>query len=71
MFGARRCRAWANRAVSRCRSSTAPGSGMQALQEATETVVAKANAQPGLARVFTTFAAERAAAVSRHRPRRE
>ena len=33
------------------------GLGMQALQEATETVVTKANAQPGLARVFTTFAA--------------
>jgi multidrug efflux pump subunit AcrB len=34
------------------------GLGLQALQEATETVVAKANAQPGLARVFTTFRAD-------------
>ena len=34
------------------------GLGMQALQEATETIVAKANAQPGLARVFTTFRAD-------------
>ncbi len=34
------------------------GMGMQALQEATETIVAKANAQPGLARVFTTFRAD-------------
>jgi multidrug efflux pump subunit AcrB len=34
------------------------GLGMQALQEATETVVSKANAQPGLARVFTTFRAD-------------
>jgi multidrug efflux pump len=33
------------------------GMGLQALQEATETVISKANAQPGLARVFTTFAA--------------
>ncbi len=33
------------------------GMGLQALQEATETVVKKANAQPGLARVFTTFTA--------------
>jgi multidrug efflux pump len=33
------------------------GLGMQALQEATETVISKANAQPGLVRVFTTFAA--------------
>jgi len=34
------------------------GLGLQALQEATETVVTKANAQPGLARVFTTFRAD-------------
>lgn len=34
------------------------GLGLQALQEGTETVVAKANAQPGLARVFTTFRAD-------------
>jgi multidrug efflux pump len=33
------------------------GMGLQALQEATETIVKKANAQPGLARVFTTFSA--------------
>jgi multidrug efflux pump len=33
------------------------GLGLQALQEATETIVKKANAQPGLARVFTTFSA--------------
>jgi len=33
------------------------GLGLQALQEATETIVQKANAQPGLARVFTTFRA--------------
>jgi len=33
------------------------GLGLQALQEATETIVQKANAQPGLARVFTTFSA--------------
>jgi multidrug efflux pump len=31
---------------------------MQALQEATETIVTKANAQPGLVRVFTTFRAD-------------
>ncbi|MGD9633655.1 MAG: efflux RND transporter permease subunit [Pirellulales bacterium] len=34
------------------------GLGLQALQEGTETVVSKANAQPGLARVFTTFRAD-------------
>ncbi len=34
------------------------GLGMQALQEATETIISKANAQPGLARVFTTFRAD-------------
>jgi multidrug efflux pump len=33
------------------------GMGLNALQEATETIVQKANAQPGLARVFTTFSA--------------
>ncbi len=33
------------------------GMGLQALQEATETIVQKANAQPGLDRVFTTFSA--------------
>ena len=33
------------------------GMGLKALQEATETIVQKANAQPGLARVFTTFTA--------------
>jgi multidrug efflux pump subunit AcrB len=33
------------------------GLGFAALQEATETVVQKANAQPGLTRVFTTFRA--------------
>jgi len=33
------------------------GLGLHALQEATETIVQKANAQPGLARVFTTFRA--------------
>jgi multidrug efflux pump len=33
------------------------GLGLPALQEATETIVKKANAQPGLARVFTTFSA--------------
>jgi multidrug efflux pump len=33
------------------------GLGLEALQEATETIVKKANAQPGLARVFTTFSA--------------
>lgn len=33
------------------------GMGLEALQEATETIVEKANAQPGLARVFTTFRA--------------
>jgi multidrug efflux pump len=33
------------------------GMGLRALQEATETIVQKANAQPGLARVFTTFSA--------------
>ncbi len=33
------------------------GMGLQALQEVTETIVQKANAQPGLARVFTTFSA--------------
>ncbi|CAN5119012.1 efflux RND transporter permease subunit [soil metagenome] len=33
------------------------GMGLQALQEATETVVKKANAQSGLSRVFTTFTA--------------
>jgi hydrophobe/amphiphile efflux-1 (HAE1) family protein len=33
------------------------GLGYQALQEATETLVKKANAQPGLARVYTTFSA--------------
>src|SRR5262249_15862214 len=31
------------------------GMGLRALQQATETIVQKANAQPGLARVFTTF----------------
>jgi multidrug efflux pump len=31
------------------------GLGLQALQDATETIVYKANAQPGLAQVFTTF----------------
>jgi multidrug efflux pump len=34
------------------------GVGLQGLQEGTETVVGKANAQPGLARVFTTFRAD-------------
>jgi multidrug efflux pump len=34
------------------------GMGLRALQEATETIVKKANAQPGLARVFTTFSAD-------------
>ena len=34
------------------------GLGLQALQEATETMVSKANSQPGLARVFTTFRAD-------------
>ena len=34
------------------------GLGLQALQEATETMVSKSNAQPGLARVFTTFRAD-------------
>jgi hydrophobe/amphiphile efflux-1 (HAE1) family protein len=34
------------------------GLGLQALQEATETIVHKANAQPGLAHVFTTFSAQ-------------
>jgi multidrug efflux pump subunit AcrB len=33
------------------------GMGLRALQEATDTIVHKANAQPGLARVFTTFSA--------------
>jgi multidrug efflux pump len=33
------------------------GMGLKALQQATETIVQKANAQPGLARVFTTFSA--------------
>ncbi len=33
------------------------GLGLQALQEVTETIVEKANAQPGLANVFTTFKA--------------
>jgi multidrug efflux pump len=33
------------------------GLGLQALQEATETIVKKANAQPGLTHVFTTFSA--------------
>ncbi|MBA4190737.1 MAG: transporter [Planctomycetaceae bacterium] len=33
------------------------GLGPQALEEATDTIVRKANAQPGLARVFTTFRA--------------
>src|SRR5206468_11664758 len=33
------------------------GMGLQALQGATDTIVKKANAQPGLARVFTTFSA--------------
>jgi multidrug efflux pump subunit AcrB len=33
------------------------GLGLQALEEVTETIVQKANAQPGLARVFTTFRA--------------
>ncbi len=33
------------------------GLGLRALQEATDSIVAKANAQPGLARVFTTFSA--------------
>jgi hydrophobe/amphiphile efflux-1 (HAE1) family protein len=34
------------------------GLGYEALQEATETLVKKANAQPGLARVYTTFSAK-------------
>jgi multidrug efflux pump subunit AcrB len=34
------------------------GMGLKALQEATDTIVQKANAQPGLARVFTTFSAD-------------
>jgi multidrug efflux pump subunit AcrB len=33
------------------------GLGLQALQEATDTIVKKANAQPALAQVFTTFSA--------------
>jgi multidrug efflux pump len=33
------------------------GMGLQALEGATETIIQKANAQPGLARVFTTFRA--------------
>ena len=33
------------------------GMGLQALQEVTDTIVEKANAQPALARVFTTFKA--------------
>jgi multidrug efflux pump len=33
------------------------GLGLQALQDATETIVRQANAQPGLANVFTTFTA--------------
>jgi multidrug efflux pump len=33
------------------------GLGLQALQQATDTIVQKANAQPGLAQVFTTFSA--------------
>ncbi len=33
------------------------GMGLTALQDVTETIVEKANAQPGLARVFTTFSA--------------
>jgi multidrug efflux pump len=33
------------------------GMGLQALQEVTDTLVEKANHQPGLARVFTTFSA--------------
>jgi multidrug efflux pump len=33
------------------------GMGLQALQEATDTIVQKANAQPGLEHVFTTFSA--------------
>lgn len=33
------------------------GMGLQALQEVTDTIVTKANHQPGLARVFTTFRA--------------
>jgi len=33
------------------------GMGLQALEQVTETIVEKANAQPGLARVFTTFRA--------------
>jgi multidrug efflux pump len=33
------------------------GLGLDALQQVTETIVAKANAQPGLERVFTTFSA--------------
>ncbi len=33
------------------------GMGLQALQEATDTIVQKANAQPGLYHVFTTFSA--------------
>src|SRR5205823_1085270 len=34
-----------------------PGMSFRDLQEVTETIVGKANAQPGLARVFTTFRA--------------
>lgn len=34
------------------------GLGLKALQQATETIVQKSNAQPGLARVFTTFTAD-------------
>lgn len=34
------------------------GLGLQALQEVTETIVEKASAQPGMARVFTTFRAD-------------
>ena len=45
------------------------GLGIQALQEATETVVSKANAQPGLGPRLHHLPRQCAAALPRHRPR--
>ena len=53
-----------NREASSFRSRIRTGMGLQSLQEVTDSIVEKANAQPGLARVFTTFKARGARSTS-------
>ena len=61
-------RASAPRAASSSTCRTAASQGSAALQSATDALVAAGNADPALRGLFTTFRAEHAAALRRHRP---